>query len=347
MQKPQIPVNERERLAALDALGLLYSPSEERFDRITSLASKVFDVPIVLVSLIADQCQWFKSAQGLTAAETTREISFCGHAILGDGALVVPDASVDPRFADNPLVAGPPNIRFYAGHPVEYQGKKLGTLCLIDSEPRPFSMAEREDLKSMALWVQNEISVTALSEAQLDLLRELGAAKRQNMIDPVTKTWNRNGLEDLLHKEFSRSRREQSAVSIMLLDIDEFGLIARESKPAADLILMELAQRIRGTIRPQDLFGRSGADQFQIYLGDCFTNGAAGIGQRILTRINEAPIEVEGFNGQLSISIGVASLGNAEDGDLETLAGLAMETLATAKGEGGNCLRMRTYPAES
>ena len=337
-----MPANEGERLDTLESLGLLYSPSEDRFDRITNLACKVFDVPIALVSLVADKCQWFKSAQGISAAETPREISFCGHAILGDGALVVPDASADPRFADNPLVTDPPCIRFYAGYPVEYQGKKLGTLCLIDTESRVFSMADREDLKSMALWVQNEISVTALSESQLDLLKELGAARRQSMIDPITKTWNRAGLDDLLPKEFSRSRREQSSVSIMIIEIDGFEKIMQTAGQATDLVLMEVAHRLRGTIRPQDLLGRSGDSAFQIYLGDCFTNGAAGIGQRVLTRVNESPIEVEGFVGDVSISIGVASLANAEDTELESLNNLAEESLGKAKNEGGNCLRLQT-----
>lgn len=346
VKKPQIPPDEKARLEALESLGLLYSPSEERFDRITALACKVFDVPIALVSLIADQCQWFKSAQGLSAAETAREISFCGHAILSEGALVVPDATADPRFADNPLVTGAPNIRFYAGHPVEYQGKKLGTLCLIDDKPRPFSTSDREDLKSMALWVQNEINVTALSEVQLELLKELGAAKRQNMIDPITKTWNLNGLDDLLKKEFSRSRREQSSVSIVTLKIDNFGHVSQEcGSHAADLVLMELAQRIRATIRPQDLLGRRGEDEFQIYLGDCFTNRAAGIAHRIITRVNEQPVEVDDYSGTITASIGIASLANAEDADLESLLKLSEKALDKARKEGGNRLSILNYPS--
>lgn len=345
MKKPQMPADESVRLEALEALGILYSPSEERFDRITKLACKVFDVPVALVSLVAGECQWFKSSQGITAAETPREISFCGHAILNDEALVVPDASVDPRFEDNPLVTDDPKIRFYAGHPIDYQGRKLGTLCLIDNQPRTFSMSDREDLKSLALWVQNEISVTALSQSQLELLKELGAARRQNLIDPVTKTWNQAGLDDLLFKEFSRARREQAATSIMLIDVDSFDEINKSADhDSADLVLMEVAHRVRASIRPQDVLGRSSKDEFLAFLGDCYTNGAAGIGQRVLARINELPIEAGKFAGQVTASIGIGCAANAEDSDLELLASAAEEALAAAKSEGGNCVRLRNLP---
>ncbi|NND60855.1 MAG: diguanylate cyclase [Gammaproteobacteria bacterium] len=346
MKKPQLPAEEAQRLEALESLGVLYSPSEERFDRITKLACKVFDVPIALVSLVAGECQWFKSSQGISAAETPREVSFCGHAILSDDALVVPDASVDQRFADNPLVTGPPGIRFYAGHPIEYQGRKLGTLCLIDDQPRSFSMSDREDLKSLTLWVQNEISVTALSQSQLELLKELGAAKRQNMLDPVTKTWNQAGLDELLFKEFSRTRREQASASIMLIVVDNFGQINQSTDHGSvDLVLMEVAHRVRAAIRPQDVLGRSSEDEFLTYLGDCFINGAAGIGQRVLARITEEPVKAGSYSGEVTISIGIGSAANAEDIDLESLVSLAEEALAAAKDEGGNCVRLRSATA--
>lgn len=348
MKKPQKPANEQERLAAFDGLGILYSPSEERFDRITRLARKVFDVPIALVSLVAEDCQWFKSAQGLAADQTSREISFCGHAILRDDTMVVPDALADERFADNPLVTGPPFLRFYAGHPVEYKGKKLGTLCLIDQEPRTFSASDREDLRSMALWVQNEISVTALSEAQVELLKELGAAKRQSMIDPLTKTWNRQGIEELLAREVARSRREQTAVSIMLADIDNFARVDESHSPAiSEAVLMETAQRIRTAVRPQDLIGRMERDRFLLFLSDCNTNRAAGIAQRILTAIHEKPFAAADQSVAVSISVGAACVASAEHADISALTALAGGALREARQDGGKRARLRTLAPET
>lgn len=127
------PENEHKRLNALYALRLLDTAPEERFDSITHLAAEVFDVPIAFVSLIDRERQWMKSKVGLSVCETSREFSFCSHAILGEDAMIIPDAQQDPRFADNPLVTGDPFLRFYAGQPLRAPGgEKIGTLCIAD-----------------------------------------------------------------------------------------------------------------------------------------------------------------------------------------------------------------------
>src|SRR5438270_10055720 len=118
MIPPALPADEPERLAALQALHVLDTPPEERFDRITRVARRLFGVPIALISLVDARRQWSKSRQGLDLPEAAREVSFCGHAILGDEVFVVPDARQDPRFAANPLVTSEPHVRFYAGQPL-------------------------------------------------------------------------------------------------------------------------------------------------------------------------------------------------------------------------------------
>ena len=118
MRAPEQPRDEKTRLSTLRSLHILDSAPEERFDRLTRMARRMFDVPISLVSLVDAERQWFKSKQGLEVEEGPRETSFCGHAILGDTTLIVPDALEDERFFDNPLVTGEPNIRFYAGVPL-------------------------------------------------------------------------------------------------------------------------------------------------------------------------------------------------------------------------------------
>lgn len=132
-----IPPDDAARLQALRALLVLDTPPEERFDRIVRFAAEEFDVPIALVSLVDQDRQWFKAKVGLDACETSRDASFCGHAIVQDAVLVVEDALQDERFADNPLVTGPPHIRFYAGAPLQLPGgQRIGTLCLLDRQPR-------------------------------------------------------------------------------------------------------------------------------------------------------------------------------------------------------------------
>jgi PAS domain S-box-containing protein len=166
LNQAPIPANEAQRLAALRALAILDTPAEERFDRITRTAQRVFNVPIAIISLIDVNRQWFKSCQGLDSSATSRDISFCAHAILNDDVLVIPDATADIRFVDNPLVTGEPYIRFYAGHPLTGPGgAKVGTLCLVDRQPRRMTAADLQALHDLAMWAQNELNTTELSEA--------------------------------------------------------------------------------------------------------------------------------------------------------------------------------------
>ncbi len=156
MQAAAFPDDEAERVAMLHSLCVLDSAPVEELDRITRLVMRYFNVPMALVSLIDQERQWFKSKQGLAATETPREISFCGHAILALDTFIVPDALQDPRFADNPLVLGAPFIRFYAGQPIRSRsGYALGTLCVIDVQPREFSAEDIAVLNDFARMVEN------------------------------------------------------------------------------------------------------------------------------------------------------------------------------------------------
>ena len=149
---PDIPSNETERLAALHDAELLDSGPEIRFDDITRLAARIAEVPISLVSLVDKSRQWFKAKTGIEACETAREISFCGHAVCQpDEVFEIPDASADPRFRDNPLVTGEPRIRFYLGVPLRTEpGIAIGTLCVIDRQPRTLTEEQRALLRALA-----------------------------------------------------------------------------------------------------------------------------------------------------------------------------------------------------
>ncbi len=154
------PVAEEEaqRLAALAGTGLVDSPAEEVFDRLVRLAAQTTDCPIALVTLLTSQRQWFKARVGIDIAETPREWSFCSHALAAGGAFVVGDAANDPRFAANPLVMGAPHIRFYAGVPLEDgEGRLLGTLCVLDREPRRLREREMRALHELAAIASEEI----------------------------------------------------------------------------------------------------------------------------------------------------------------------------------------------
>ena len=175
MQQAPIPHNEIERLAALNTAELLDTPSEARFDRLTRLVQQCLEAEIVLISLVDKDRQWFKSRQGLDACETCRNISFCGYAILDDDIFEVTDARTDSRFTDNPLVTGAPCIRFYAGIPLTFANQRIGTLCVISSEPRKLTTKERTILREFGAAVEQEIQDRQQEHAK----QELAASRDQ------------------------------------------------------------------------------------------------------------------------------------------------------------------------
>lgn len=199
MQLPAQPHNEVERLQALTRSGLLNNLADEGFDRFTRLAQALFGCKISLFTLIDEQKQWFKSRQGTTLKETPRDVSFCAHAIFNDDILYVPDASQDQRFADNPLVTGPPAIRLYAGVPLHSpQGFPLGTLCIIDDIPRELNALQLTLLQDLAALAETEIAMRFNQLAQQRKQQELQAAdntikRLQSIIDTsLLATWEWN-----------------------------------------------------------------------------------------------------------------------------------------------------------
>lgn len=225
MKAPDKPRNEEQRLESLRLLGILESPVEERFDRVTRLACRLFDVPIALVSLVDAERQWFKSCQGLPVRETGRDISFCGHAILGNGIFEIADATQDERFADNPLVTGEPNIRFYAGAPLATaDGHNIGTLCIIDSRPRELSVEDRASLRDLADAIEEEINQTQLRE------------KTRNLQKAQLLT----GMIARFQAQFISTKERNQAFDSLLADTlaltdSEFGFVAEVLRDAEDV----------------------------------------------------------------------------------------------------------------
>ena len=170
------------------------------------MARRVFGVEIALVSLVDENRQWFKSKAGLDASQTGRDISFCGHAILGNELFLIEDTLKDERFHDNPLVTGPPNIRFYAGAPLRYMnGNKLGTLCLIDSQPRTLNDEDMDVLRDLAEMAESELNAIQLAT-----------------IDDLTKISNRRGFVALAQNSLSLCVRQGAPVSLVFFDLDKF-----------------------------------------------------------------------------------------------------------------------------
>jgi diguanylate cyclase (GGDEF)-like protein len=266
MIPPSLPLDEPLRLATLQSLHLLDTPREERFDRLTRIAQRMFGVSTALVSLLDADRQWFKSAQGLDVAETPRDISFCGHAILGTTALLVPDARADIRFCDNPLVTGPPYIRFYAGWPLKApNGSKLGTLCIFDPQPRTFSPEDLHLLGDLAGITEQEISTHQLAT-----------------VDDLTRLQNRRGFLALAQQALNLAARKSTPCSLVFFDLDQFKAINDNFGHAeGDRALLAFADQMRRSFRDADILARLGGDEFVVLLYDC----PNGLAHRIVERL--------------------------------------------------------------
>ena len=271
MKPPENPANEPQRLAALHSLGILDTPGDERFDRITRIAKALFNVPIALVSLVDENRQWFKSKQGLEATETPREISFCGHAILGSGVFVVNDTLEDERFADNPLVSANPHIRFYAGCPLQLgRDLTLGTLCIIDTQPREFSRQDAQLLGDLARQVEAE-------------LKALQAAT----IDELTGITNRRGFIELGDRAVDYSRRHSVPLSLVFMDLDCFKKINDDHGHATgDLALQKFSALLTQSCRSSDLPARVGGDEFTLLLANATATEANAVITHVQNRVD-------------------------------------------------------------
>ncbi|EPF7598940.1 GGDEF domain-containing protein [Vibrio vulnificus] len=269
MQTPEKPDNEPQRIADLHSLHILDTAAEERFDRVTRIARRLFDVPIALVSLVDEDRQWFKSCFGLNASETPRDISFCGHAILGTDALIVEDASLDARFADNPLVTGEPHIRFYAGVPLTFEHSScLGTLCIIDSKPRTLNEDERLDLIDLAKMAEREL-----------------AATHSAAIDDLTQISNRRGFMTLAKKSMAYCEVGDYPYSIAYLDLNGFKPINdRFGHQEGDLALKAFADTMKKSFRESDVFARLGGDEFVVFM----SGASRSVAQIAIQRFTEA-----------------------------------------------------------
>jgi diguanylate cyclase (GGDEF)-like protein len=315
MISPPLPTNERQRLATLRSLKLLDTPAEERFDRITRLARKVFDVPIALVSLVDADRQWFKSNQGMDVCESPRGTSFCGHTILREEPLVVQDAFEDVRFRDNPLVTGDPNIRFYAGHPVSGPGgEALGTLCVIDDKPRAAADFDAEALAEFAAMVEAEVASLSLA---------IG--------DELTGLSNRRGFEMLGERLLRASRRLGLPLSIVYADLDNMKPINDTyGHDAGDEALIEIADVLSSTLRASDLVARLGGDEFCALLVGGAAEAAPSLIARVEGRLAERNSQAE-RPWKLALSLGVTESPLDEEVDLWDLVAAADAQMFEAK----------------
>jgi diguanylate cyclase (GGDEF)-like protein len=316
-------IDEPARLAALRRYDVLDTPAEPVFDRVTQLVRSILGVPLSAVSLIDTDRQWFKSIDGLDVMETPREIAFCDYTIRDRQPMIVNDAHLDDRFSGNPLVTGNPNIRSYAGIPLETpDGYNIGSLCAIDLAPRSFDPAQIEILKGLA----------ALVVEQLELRR---IAERDHLSGAMT----RRAFVTELDKAIALFTRHERPASLLLLDIDHFKAINDNyGHPIGDRVIMAIAGCCATLKRPSDSIGRLGGEEFGVLLPETSEEDAARAAKRFCDAIaaleiaHEPPLRV-------TASFGVAAI-NTDRTESESWLAAADKALYEAKRNGRNCVRV-------
>ena len=318
-----LPANEAERIAALMEFELLDTSSEQSYDDMTMLAAMICNTPMAMISLIETDRQWFKSRVGLEATELPRELAFCPHAILHpDQLLLVPDATQDSRFADNPLVTGEASIRFYAGAPlVTPEGHAIGTLCVVDRKPQSLTEGQQAALQALARQTM----------VQLELRRNLLASEQRNLTDALTATANRRAFTLRLHAEWKRLARHQRPLSLLMIDVDHFKRFNdRFGHPAGDLVLMRLVKLIGGALREHDLLARYGGEEFAVILPESDAAAAEAVAQRVRGAVANATWPLRA----VTVSVGVATALPTTTQEMNSLVVAADEALYAAKGAG-------------
>ncbi len=317
MERAAKPSNEQQRIKALQRLNILDTEPEERFDRITRIAQRLFDVPIALVSLIDSDRQWFKSNQGLESDETSRDSAFCAHAILSDEIMIVENTAEDVRFIDNPLVTQNPFIKFYLGCPLKINNKyNVGTLCLIDRKKRVFKKAELAIMRDLANTVVAELEALLLSTT-----------------DELTGLYNRRGFLSIANPIFEYCHRENIAFTLSFFDLNKFKDINDNfGHSEGDLVLQNFALSLQENFQSADIISRLGGDEFCIL--------SVGVSAEVISLSTESLAEAllikTQDNYRTVFSFGCVEYNAARHGNLERMMGDADAAMYAHKKNNAN-----------
>lgn len=259
MKAPAIPANESDRLLSLHDSGLLESNNHQPYDRITRLAKRIFNVSLARINLIDERSLVALSVEGAAASVVPRSHSLCGHTLLNNAPLVVPDTRNDTRFADNPLVAGHSKVRFYAGYPLRLpDGSIAGTLCLLDESPREFSPGDMTALSDLAALAEDEFAAACAATT-----------------DELTGLFNRRGFNQFAAFALSGARRRAEPLTLAWMDLDRFRQINdRYGHAEGDVALKAMTELMRASFREADLLVRYGGDEFAVLFADTDEQGA-------------------------------------------------------------------------
>jgi diguanylate cyclase len=350
----QLAKAESRRLTALRDYKILDTPTESSFDDLALLASHICGTPIAMVSLVDVDRQWFKAKVGVEMESTPRSQSFCTHAIKGGDLMTVPDATQDPRFVDNPLVTGGPEIRFYAGAPlITPAGEALGTLCVMDKVPHTLRPEQEGALKALARQVVSQLELRRASTNNTALCvkakRDADRRARQSMRDALTRLPNRACMAQLIAGSLERAQAvgaSYSGSAVLVVDLDRFKHVNDAlGHKIGDAVLRRVGRMLRASVRSDrrssttrgnDVVGRLGGDEFTILLTDLKSRSGAGTTAARVVEALTVPLTFDGHTIQLGASVGVAHI-EARHADVDAVLREADAALYAAQAAGRGC----------
>lgn len=320
---PPQPADENVRVEDLKSTHLLNSAPCVSFDNLTQMCQHLFNVEMAAVSLVDSERQWFKSAVGLPLRETARDVSLCAWTIANGDHMLINDTYRDERFNNNPLVVGPPFIRFYSGIPLHSKrGFKLGTLCILHSKPRQMTAEEITTQRFLA------IQAEALIEKY-----ELG---RLAVTDSLTGIHNRRYFNERAREAVSASARTGAPLSVIVFDIDDFKRVNdNHGHSVGDHALITIAKCVQDQIRKPDIISRVGGEEFHVLLPDTGVQGAQHLANRLREAVHKATIQAGDTTIRMTCSFGIAYKESA-DTHIDSILQRADAAMYAAKRDGKN-----------
>lgn len=308
---------DEQRLAALHQLDILDTPPELGFDRIADLIKLIFGVEIGIVSMIDGHRQWYKSVFGLGTSEASLNGTFCRYTLTLGRPVIVPDATKDPRFHDNPHVVDGPRIRFYAGAPITtHDGLVIGTVCAIDTTVREFGERETAILMHLAALVMRELEL-----------------RQEAATDVLTGASSRRAFKEEVKKHLPLANRHTLPLSCIAFDIDHFKRVNDTYGHAAgDKVLSGAVNALKAVLRQSDCIGRVGGEEFSILLPQTELATAINVAEKLRHLVKD--LRFPGSNPPIAVSasFGVTALGPSDD--IESFLNRADQALYQAKRTG-------------
>lgn len=333
-----IASTETLKLTSFPRSSLLYTPLEDRFERITRLARRALDVPVAALTLVDTSKQWFKSVTGWNVSELAIESSLCRWTLESGSPTLIGNLASDPRTSCHALVAGAPKFRALASMPLKNDADiTVGTFCVYDTKPREFSSGERQALEDLANVAQQEYLSDRMNEFYAALTQKLGVARRESMMDALTHLWNRRGASVLLDNAMSRADRTQNALALALLDLDDFKRVNDTyGHQVGDEVLRRMARRLVASTRSSDFSCRLGGDEFLVLMVDTDAQAALQIAERVRTDAAGLPIRTRRGDMSISLSLGLTVRMPGERVAADDLIARADQGLMQSKQSGRN-----------